>query len=98
MSLHPLHKHNEPLLEYALAFSDLRYRGTGRTTAIALETIARAIKNPETRIDIVDHHDSAFARRELAYKIADICEKLGLKHLVIRDSTRPYIIFTSKEQ
>lgn len=56
-------------------------RRTGQSTAIALETIARAIQQPHKKVRIVDHHPTVEANRFLANTIANVIGRLGLEHL-----------------
>ena len=53
-------------------------RRTGRSTAIAFQTLAAAMFDPGARINIVDHEDHPMSQRFLTNLIMDIIEKLGL--------------------
>ncbi len=65
-------------------FDEHRSRATGRSTAIALETIAKAIRHPYTPIAIVDHHPGKYADNHLARMIQDIITRLSLRELYVR--------------
>jgi len=54
-------------------------RQTGRSTALALYYIARAIENPGSEIVVRDHHDSDAAHELLRDRIREIIHKLGLQ-------------------
>lgn len=64
-------------------YEELKKRRTGRTTAIALRTIAEAMSDPNTPIKFVDHVDNKVANLGLCECIKNLIEKLGLKHLHI---------------
>lgn len=57
-------------------------RRTGRTTAIALSTIAEAIRSPGVPVPIKDHHPSA--NQHLAMQIHEYISVLKLQHLHVR--------------
>ena len=56
---------------------------TGRTTAIAFETIAKAIRSPRTKIGISDHFGTYEATKFLANIIKDIIAQTELKHMYV---------------
>ena len=56
-------------------------RCTGRTTAIALRTIASALERPHEVVHFRDHHDTVAASRDLAHMIVGMVAAIGLKHL-----------------
>lgn len=58
---------------------EFKYRRTGRTTAIALETIATCLRNPNKSFKIKDHHDHRIAHRSLAEVIMFMVEALKLE-------------------
>lgn len=76
---HPLHTDEvvESLkrLDGGYKANDLRM--TGRTTARALQAIAKAIQAPRSDIPLRDHSDDA----ALAKTVNDIAIKLGMKHI-----------------
>ncbi len=59
-------------------------RQIGTTTAIAFETIAKAIKNPYTWILILDHYGTAEADRHLQMVISRVCTSLELKQIYFK--------------
>lgn len=54
-------------------------RGSGLTTYLALVTLAQAIGNPESWVQVKDHHDSGAADRELHATVAKVARELGIK-------------------
>lgn len=56
-------------------------RRTGRTTAIALEAISKAIRSPGTTLYFEDHHPGQAAARNLASLIRDVAERLRLSEI-----------------
>lgn len=79
--LHPLHT---PEMISGWISSTGEYpdqtRRTGRSTAIALNTIADAMNKPFTWIQVKDHHDSVGADENLLALIMDIIDRIGLGH------------------
>jgi hypothetical protein len=70
-------------------------RCTGKSTAIALETIANAIKQPFTPITIRDHFPSTQADEHLAHMIEQIVRRLELKMMTFkRTFVRGQKVFT----
>lgn len=63
-----------------------RYRGT--TTAIALETIANAVRNPGTPVKIRDHHCTVESDKHLMYVIQVVLNNLGLVGFIIKTNGR----------
>lgn len=61
-------------------------RCTGRSTALALEFVAKAIRNPHEWVVITDHHDSAPSNNLLASTCRDIIAALGLRHFQFRSN------------
>lgn len=57
-------------------------RGTGRTTAIALEAVAHCIRAPRSIIRTFDHHPGQSGQRALADAILRIVSALGLQIIV----------------
>ena len=56
-------------------------RRTGRTTAVALEAISKAIRSPGTTLYFEDHHPGQAAARNLASLIRDVAERLRLSEI-----------------
>ncbi len=54
-------------------------RRTGRSTALALYYISRAIENPGTEIVVRDHHDSYAADVCLRNRVREMIHKLNLQ-------------------
>jgi hypothetical protein len=52
-------------------------RCSGRSTTIALETIAEAMKTPDKSVRVKDHHPSAQADNHLADMICEYIDRLG---------------------
>lgn len=75
--MHPLH--TEQMLA-TWARMDPNYdprRRTGRTTALALSLLARAISNPGVPFTAYDHYPTKNADRELLYAAHTIVVRLG---------------------
>jgi hypothetical protein len=54
-------------------------RATGRTTGLMLQAIGRAVKNPGTEVEFIDHHEQNFAQLQMCKeRIEDIAKKLNL--------------------
>lgn len=75
-------------LELGTPLHEIANRSTGRSTAIALEALARALDSPWTKITVQDHHDRSeeltYQRaRSLASLIEGIAVKLGLKGICV---------------
>lgn len=85
MRLHPLHT---PEWLFDVMRSSGEYpdtsRATGRTEALALEYVCRAMCNPYQTIDVHDHHGTRAASVELMHRIRRIVDKLGYKHFYFR--------------
>lgn len=58
------------------AIKELKYRRTGRSLGIALQTIGRALQNPNEEIKVIDHFERG--NRFLFDLIFDQIEKLDL--------------------
>jgi hypothetical protein len=70
-------------------------RCTGKSTAIALKTIAEAIEKPFTPIVIKDHFPSRQADEHLAHMIRQIVGVLDLKMMIFkRTHIRSESVFT----
>lgn len=63
---------------------DSKYRQTGTSTAIALETISKAITSRNERIEIVNHPPSVMTNRYLSNMIMEIIKKLDLEGFKMR--------------
>jgi hypothetical protein len=71
------------------------YRCTGRSTAIAMETIGNAMAHPGSEICFEDHHGTRHADAHLASMINDILIKLNFCNFKIgqRVPGRFYLIY-----
>lgn len=63
-------------------------RGTGRSTAQALEYIAKAIQNPYVTVHVRDHAATLEATRVLCRAIEVMCCSLGLLHMRVNISNQ----------
>lgn len=63
------------------------WRQTGRSTRIALETLAECYRRPGEWIEIRDHHASSQADRHLMLMITEMIERLGWSHF---EFTKPF--------
>ena len=84
--LHPNHTPEFVLLNLQATGRYPGDRCTGRSTALALEYIARAMRQPRKWHTITDHHPSFFAATCLRNIMQDMVAKLGLKGFVFKDS------------
>jgi hypothetical protein len=67
-------------------------RCTGRSTAIAFDTLASIYRRPGKWIKVVDHHDTDMANRHLFNMICHIIERMEYKAFERRvDSSGCYI-------
>lgn len=82
---HPLH--SQRMIDMIACREVCTDRRTGRTTVIALRTIAEAIKNPEKKIKIIDHYDTWYSNKLLAHKIYDMIQVMQLECLVVNTET-----------
>ena len=66
--------------DMGMAFEEVRC--SGRSTAIALEAVAKAIRNPQEWILVLDHYHGAtdIVHVNLAKRAMDIADKLYLVH------------------
>ena len=88
MKLNPLH--TPEMLDQAVRSTGQYFcqdRRTGRSTALALEYIAAAIRNPHHIILIEDHHPTHLAGVELRHKAQAMVNALGLEHIWFTDRT-----------
>lgn len=85
-ALHPLHTAYmvECMEREPGGYAVHRYRRTGRSTAIALRTIANAIASPGEEIPIEDHHGTRQADKFLADLITVTIRLLSLQKLCVR--------------
>lgn len=67
-------------------------RCRGQTTAIALNTIAMAMLRPGEIVEIQDHADTEFARKELTRTIAAILDNLQLVGFSLTRKTLTYTL------
>jgi hypothetical protein len=66
--------------DQGVAFDEVRC--SGRSTTIALEAVAKAIRNPQEWIPVVDHYSQAtqIQHVDLAKKAMEIADKLFLMY------------------
>ena len=62
-------------------------RCTGRSTVLALNFLAQAIRQPERPVKIVDHHGTRYANEELRRIMQDMVIRLGFMHMVFTADT-----------
>lgn len=91
---HPLHPEEFIARARAGGYYDSSRR-TGRTTAIALRTIAEAIERPYTKVPIRDHVGTPGMDRYLARMIIDIIKALHLHEMSV-DLRGPTLTFGTK--
>lgn len=67
-------------LDYNTDYPKVRY--SGRSTAIALEAVAKATRNPQEWIPVVDHYPQAtqIQHVDLAKKAIEIADKMFLMY------------------
>lgn len=78
---HPLH--SQRMIDMIACREVSADRRTGRSTVIALRTIAEAIENPEKKIKIIDHYSTYDSNKILAHTICDMIQVMQLKCLVV---------------
>lgn len=85
MKLHPLHT-PEMIGSYVRVSGEYfdAERCTGRTTRLALTYILTALATPHQWVTIRDHYNTELAHRMCADKVRQMCEALGLNHMVFR--------------
>lgn len=84
--MHPLHT-ERMLAEWEACdpYYDPRRR-TGRTTALALEVLARAIRSPGVPMRVLDHYPTRSADKELLLQAQSIVLALGWVGFTFRPS------------
>jgi len=87
--------HDEVTTEMLRQFEKKSFerRRTGRSTAIALRTIAEAIDNPCKPIKVSDHFDGPHADRFLLGTIGEMIKQLDLNGFVFNQSDRTLRFF-----
>lgn len=76
--------HHQQQIKYLRkSLEEAKHRCSGRTTNIALKTIAQAMRCPKQNIPIRDHHDTVDSHRHLAGMIESMLAKLQLTGFVI---------------
>ncbi len=76
--------HHQQQIDYLRkSLEEAKHRCSGRTTNIALKTIAQAMQCPRTVIPIIDHHGTRESHRHLAGMIESMLAKLQLTGFVI---------------
>lgn len=84
MKLHPLHE-AEWVAKYVLCTGEYPGdRATGRTEALALEWVARAIREPRKWHYPQDHHRTQLAHDILSHRCREIVQQLGLRGFTFR--------------
>jgi len=68
-------------------------RGTGRSTIIALETIAKAMRQEGLQVHVTDHHGTAEADRHLSNMIMSIITDLKLSGFTLKHTIPPLLLF-----
>ena len=72
--------------------TDTPFRGTGRTTARALQAISECLLQPGETIHVIDHYHSTGSRNERFYRLlVKMVEQLGLKITVTYKSNCVYL-------
>lgn len=62
-------------------------RGTGKSTARALELIATAIKNPGTYVGVLDHYGTTKSDQILFRRVQELVKKLELEHFQFHEGS-----------
>lgn len=70
---------------------------TGQSTAIALETIAEAIRNPNKPIKIIDHFDTKPSHRFLLDRTAKIIQTLDLQGFLFNTAKNTITFYLYEE-
>lgn len=94
--IHPLHS-TEFLIAQMLSTGCYpeAERCTGRTTALALEYIVKAIRNPHEAIHVRDHYNTTMSHASLVKLVHDMTLKLGLEHFKCNPSSLT-VTFTNR--
>lgn len=71
---------------------EVKKRNTGRSTALALEYISKAMQNKNNWIVIKDHHDSKFTNHLLKLKIKDFIKKLELTNFRFENNKIKFVL------
>ena len=75
--------HQQQIVYLRKSLDEAKHRCTGRTTNIALKTIAQSAQCPKQNIPIRDHHNTVESHRHLASMIESMLAKLQLTGCVI---------------
>lgn len=62
--------------------AETKWRGTGRTTDLALWYVNIALRNKGKIIEVHDHHPTREAARILQHKVSDVLGVLNIEHRV----------------
>lgn len=85
--LHPLHT-PQFVSDHVLNTGRLPgMRHTGRTTALALGYITKALHNPDTEVVLLDHFASTSAHGHMRDVVNSLLTKLDFRHFVITRNT-----------
>lgn len=76
-------QHEDQIISLRQQYLEATKRQTGRSTAIALATIAEALKKPNCNQFFVDHDNNPRNNTQLALTIEEIINKLGLSDLYV---------------
>lgn len=86
-ALHPLHS-AQFVADFVLNRNRLPgSRCTGRTTALALEHIVKAMRNPGVEITLLDHYHSTAANRAIRDTVEQVLSKLDFSHFRVKHSS-----------
>uniref|UniRef100_A0AAU6W295 Uncharacterized protein n=4 Tax=unclassified bacterial viruses TaxID=12333 RepID=A0AAU6W295_9VIRU len=84
--LHPLHT-AQFVAEHVLNTLTLPgARRTGRTTALALEHIVQAMRNPGLGVELIDHYNSTVGHRVMRDAVELLLAKLDFNHFKVTRS------------
>ena len=76
-------QHEDRIISLRQQYLEATKRQTGRSTAIALATIAEALKKPNCNQFFVDHDNNPRNNTQLALLIQETINKLGLSDLYV---------------
>lgn len=76
-------QHEDQIISLRQQYLEATKRQTGRSTAIALRTIAEALNKPNCNQFFVDHDNNSQNNFRLALTIEEIIDKLGLSDLYV---------------
>lgn len=79
--MHPLH--SDDLVRRIMEFNDSSWRGTGRTTALAFDAIAKALAAPRVPIELRDHFPGRPGEESIKRMVLQIIHQVGLKYMTV---------------